>query len=592
MCQNCIKTHRLPYYAVSCGAENKSRFYDKKSVTDFSIVFIFAKTRIIRNANRKMMNASIRKNISVALLGLPVLFLSCSCARTAESDSLYENLPFRMERVVRPVIPDREANILDFGGKGDGIAMNTEAFRSAIAHLSSLGGGRIVVPEGIWLTGPITLEDNIDLHVTPNAVILFSPDRSLYPIVETVFEGLDTRRCIAPINADGAKNIAITGGGTIDGSGDAWRQVKKSKMTASQWKELTASGGFTDKAGSVWYPDSSSYRGSLASDDFNVPQGLETDEEWESVKTYLRPVLIGLKECENVLLEDVLFQNSPCWNIHPLMCRNVIINNITVRNPWYSQNGDGIDIDSCEGVLLTNSSFDVGDDAICIKSGKDEDGRRRARPCRNIIVDNCRVFHGHGGFVVGSEMSGGVENVSVTNCSFLGTDVGLRFKSRRGRGGVVRNIHISDIVMTDIPTEPLLFDLHYGGMSALEAAEAGQPEGYDIAYVPADETTPEFREIHIRNITCNGAGRAMYFNGIPEKNISGITVENCNIVARKGADIRYSDGVVLRNVNVRQGEGAGFSVANCRNVTMEDCRDAGGDAPEVFQYNNHNLTLK
>lgn len=542
------------------------------------------------------MNTGIEKLMASAISAAASVLLLSGCSgsgvRTSEFEYLYEGLPFEMGVISRPSIPDRSVNILDFGGVGDGITMNTDAFREAIGHLFSRGGGHLVVPEGIWLTGPVTLKDNIDLHVMPNAVIRFSPDRDLYPIIETVFEGLDTRRCLPPLNADGAKNISITGGGTIDGSGDAWRQVKRSKMTDNQWKELLASGGFTNDKGTVWYPDSSSYRGSIVSDAFNVPQGLETDEEWESVKTYLRPVLVGLKNCENVLLENVLFQNSPCWNIHPLMCRNVIINNITVRNPWYSQNGDGIDIDSCEDVLLVNSTFDVGDDAICIKSGKDEDGRERARPCRNLIVDNCTVFHGHGGFVVGSEMSGGVENISVTDCTFLGTDVGLRFKSCRGRGGIVRNIHIEDIVMTDIPAEPLLFDLHYGGKSALEAVEDGLPSGYDIEYVPADETTPEFRDIYIRDITCNGAGRAMYFNGIPEKNIAGIHVENCSIVSDEGADIRYSDGVVLRNIHIRQSRGNGYVIANCRDVLLEGCSDASGDTPEVFQYNNENVTLK
>ena len=504
---------------------------------------------------------------------------------------LYEELPFEMEMVQRPQIPDREVNIRDFGGVGDGVTLNSEAFAKAIEALSSQGGGHLVVPTGVWLTGPIILKDNIDLHIKPDAILLFSTDRDLYPIVETVFEGLDTRRCISPIYAKGAKNISITGGGTIDGNGDSWRQVKKSKIAPSQWKDLLKSGGFTNKKGDVWYPDSSSFRGSVVSDAFNVPQGLSTEEEWNSVKTYLRPVMISLVECENVLLEDCLFQNSPCWNIHPLMCKNVIINHVTVRNPWYSQNGDGLDVDSCENVLVINSSFDVGDDAICIKSGKNEDGRRRARPCRNLIVDNCIVFHGHGGFVVGSEMSGGVQNIKVTNCRFLGTDVGLRFKSCRGRGGVVEDIYIEDIVMMNIPTEPLLFDLHYGGKSAVEAAAEGASP-FDVEFVPADETTPQFKDIFIRNVKCSGAARAMYFNGIPEKNIENIVVENCEIVSDKGADLRYSDGVVLRNVKITQSEGEGFSVANCKDVLIEDCSDASGDDIRIFKHNSKNVKVR
>ena len=522
-----------------------------------------------------------------------VILASCSSPdEKYEFAYLYEDLPFEMEQVQRPQIPEREANIVDFGGVGDGVTLNSDAFAKAIDDLSQQGGGKVVVPTGVWLTGPITMKDNIELHIKPDAVLLFSTDRDLYPIVETVFEGLDTKRCISPINAVGAKNIAITGGGTIDGNGDSWRQVKKSKIAPSQWKALLKSGGFTNEKGDIWYPDSTSYRGAVVSDAFNVPQGLTTDEEWESVKTYLRPVMISFKDCENVLLEDCLFQNSPCWNIHPLMCKNVIINNVTVRNPWYSQNGDGLDVDSCENVLVINSSFDVGDDAICIKSGKNEDGRRRARPCKNLIVDNCIVFHGHGGFVVGSEMSGGVSNIKVSNCRFLGTDVGLRFKSCRGRGGVVENIYIEDIVMMNIPTEPLLFDLHYGGKSAVEAAAEGASP-YDVEFVPADETTPQFKDIYIKNIVCSGAARAMYFNGIPEKNIENIVVENCEIVSDKGADLRYSDGVTLKNINVKQSEGEGYIVASCKNVVFENCTDAfGNDTPSRLEYNTENLIIK
>ncbi len=538
-----------------------------------------------------------RKGASVIMsAAASVLLISGCCGSSSQNEfkELYEDLPFEMEVIARPSIPSYEVNITDFGGVGDGVTLNSKAFADAIQHLSSKGGGHLIVPQGIWFTGPITLKDNIDLHITENAVLLFSTDRDLYPIIETVFEGLDTKRCLPPINADGAKNIAITGGGTIDGNGDSWRQVKKSKLNSGQWKTLLKSGGFTSEKGDVWYPDSSSFRGSIVSDAFNVPQGMKTDADWESVKTYLRPVLIGLKECENVLLEDCLFQNSPCWNIHPLMCKNLIINNITVRNPWYSQNGDGIDIDSCDGVLLVNSSFDVGDDAICIKSGKDADGRRRARPCTNLIVDNCIVFHGHGGFVVGSEMSGGVNNIKVTNCQFLGTDVGLRFKSCRGRGGVVENIYVSDIVMTNIPTDPILFDLHYGGKSATEAAEEEGSE-FNIEYVPADETTPEFRDIYISDIVCSGAARAMYFNGIPEKVISNVNISDCKISSVKGADLRYSDGVTLTNVDVCQAKGPAYSFANCGKVEMNGCTGDNGRAAgeyTVYKYNSDNVEVK
>ena len=250
------------------------------------------------------------------------------------------------------------------------------------------------------------------------------------------------------------------------------------------------------------------------------------------------------------------------------MCKNLIVNRVNIRNPWYSQNGDAIDVDSCENVLIVNSTFDAGDDGICIKSGKDADGRRRARPCKNLIVDNCTVFHGHGGFTVGSEMSGGVENIKVSNCRFLGTDVGLRFKSTRGRGGVVKNIHIDNIYMKDILAEGVLFDLFYGGKSAVDAAADGSPI-VDEPARPVDETTPEFRDIYIRKVYCNGAARAMFFNGLPEMPVTNINITDCTVTADTGIDLRNSQDITFKNVKCFPKSGDAVSTWKVKNFTNE-----------------------
>lgn len=501
--------------------------------------------------------------LSILTAGALLLVSSCGKQGGDEFAYLYENLPFKMERVARPVIPDLRVSVKDFGGVGDGVSLNTEAFAKAMKHLSDKGGGHLDVPAGIWLTGPIEILSNCDLHVTPNAVIIFDPDRDLYPIIQTVFEGLDTRRCESPLHAEGARNISITGGGVLDGSGEAWRMVKKSKLTDGEWRKLVASGGIVSRDGRIWYPDEGFEKATMFSN-MNVPSVDLTEEQWNEIKSFLRPNMVSLRNCENVLLEDCSFQNSPCWNVHPLMCKNLIVNRVNIRNPYYSQNGDAIDVDSCENVLITNSTFDAGDDGICIKSGKDADGRRRARPCKNLIVDNCTVFHGHGGFTVGSEMSGGVENIKVSNCRFLGTDVGLRFKSKRGRGGVVKNIYINDIYMKDILADAILFDLFYGGKSAVEAA-AEKDETVNVPAVPVDETTPEFRDIYISNVCCNGASKAMLFNGLPEMPVTNINVSDCTITADEGITLRNSQDITFKNVKCYPEKGDAITTLRVKN---------------------------
>lgn len=508
--------------------------------------------------------------LSRFIVWLCLLPLLVGCKEGCKQESsypyehLYTNLPFEMPRVKAPVFPANEVNLKDFGAIGNGQTLCTEAFAKAIAALHSRGGGKLIVPTGVWFTGPIVLNNNINLHLEKGALILFSSDVDHYPLVETIFEGLDTRRCQSPISGRNLTNVAITGQGAIDGNGHYWRPLKREKVTESEWNKTIARGGVF-KTPDYWFPYAETLKGDNLSK-MNVPQKIETEEEWQSIRHFLRPVMISLIECKNVWLQGVIFQNSPAWNIHPLMCENVLVENIQVRNPSFSQNGDGLDLESCKNSLIVNSTFDVGDDGICIKSGKDEDGRKRARRCENVIVDGCTVFKGHGGFVVGSEMSGGVRNISVTNCKFLGTDVGLRFKSKRGRGGLVENIWISNIAMTDILTQPINFDLYYRGMSVVEMHEAGIVFPDTVAPEPVSEETPEFRNIHVQDMVCAGAFQALFFNGIPEKPIDGITLKNIDITSKLGADFRYCSNITLENVTIKNKEGEKISFKHSENV--------------------------
>lgn len=498
-----------------------------------------------------------------------VLFSSCKEKNSDPYGYLYENLPFDMPRVERPNFPNYEVMLSDFGGVGDGVTYNTDAFEKALDKLDEKGGGVLKVPVGIWYTGPIILRNNVNLFLDKGAVILFSSNIDDYPLVKTSFEGLETRRCQSPISGRNLTNVAITGFGSIEGNGDVWRPLKKQKVTASHWKRVIASGGVF-KRDDYWFPSEKTLLGDRISD-MNVPRNLTTEEEWQSVKNFLRPVMVSLIECKNVLLEGVTFQNSPSWNIHPLMCENVIIDNITVRNPSYAQNGDGLDLESCRNAIIVNSSFDVGDDGICIKSGKDEDGRKRGMPTENVIIDNCSVFKGHGGFVVGSEMSGGVRNISLTNCRFLGTDVGLRFKSRRGRGGLVENIFVENVSMIDISTDSFLFDLFYGGKSAVETLEDGGDPSHQGEVFPAvTEETPAFRNIHFKNVTSVNCRRAMFFNGLPEMPIDNITLENVNVTSRFGAEFSESKNIKLSNVNIKVLEGIPLMFRNVEDIFVQN----------------------
>jgi len=451
--------------------------------------------------------------------------------------------------ITSPKFKKDTVNIKKFGAVADGNFLNTKAINAAIASMNKKGGGVVLIPAGLWLTGPIVLKSNINLHLTNGATLLFTPDKDQYPLIKANWEGLPQMRNQSPISATNETNIGITGSGIIDGNGDAWRAVKSEKLTASQWKKKIESGGVLSDDKKTWFPSEGFLKGSKLPPN---PGAISPDRDevfYQSIKDFLRPNLLLFTSCKNILLEGVTFQNSPAWCLHPLMCENLTVRNVFVKNPWYAQNGDGIDVESCKNVLIENSVFDVGDDALCMKSGRDAEGRKRAMPTENVIIRGCRVYSSHGGFVIGSEMSGGARNIYVSNCTFIGADIGLRFKTTRGRGGVVENIFINDIYMKDIPAEAILFDMYY--MAKDPVALAGEKRELPKAeFKTVDETTPVFKNFHISNVYCNGAEKGIFIRGLPEMHIKDIVLENMVLQAKKGIDVQEASGITFKNIKI------------------------------------------
>ncbi|HMK19213.1 MAG TPA: glycoside hydrolase family 28 protein [Chitinophagaceae bacterium] len=447
-----------------------------------------------------------------------------------------------------PVFKKDTLSIKKYGAVSDGNTLNTKSINATIDALSKKGGGVVLIPSGLWLTGPVVLKNNINLHLAAGATLLFTADKNEYPLVEANWEGLPQMRNQSPISATNASNIAITGNGIIDGNGDGWRMVKKDKLNETQWKKLIESGGLVSEDKKTWYPSEKTLKGSKMQN----PGAISPEKDaafYESIKDFLRPNLVLLTSCKYILLEGVTFQNSPAWCLHPLMCENLTVRNVFVKNPWYAQNGDGIDAESCKNVLIENTVFDVGDDALCMKSGRDAEGRKRGMPIENVIIRNCTVYAAHGGFVIGSEMSGGARNIYVNNCTFIGTDIGLRFKTTRGRGGIVENIFIKDIYMKDIPAEAILFDMYY--MAKDPVALAGEKrELPKVELKPVDETTPQFKNFHISNVYCNGAEKAIFIRGLPEMHVKDIVLENMVFQAKKGMDIQEASNISFKNIKV------------------------------------------
>jgi len=474
-----------------------------------------------------------------------------------------ETLPVLPE-VATPVIPKFVVNLADFGAHGDGGSLNTPAFEKACAALADKGGGKLVVPPGLWLTGPIKLRSHINLHLERGALIKFSGDYQLYPLTVIDLKGEREVDSTSPVSGENLEDVAITGEGILDGGGDAWRPVKKGKLNDSDWKAVVKSGGVLDEKSATWWPGAAAMNGEQMVARLRESGSLQA-ADYESAHQFLRPKMLRLIGCKKVLIEGVTFQNPPNWTMNPALCEDVSVLNVTVHNSPAAQNSDALDLESCRRAVIRGCTFDTGDDGICLKSGKDAAGRRIGVPTEDVLVEGCTVYHAHGGFTIGSEMSGGVRNVRVDNCTFMGTDIGLRFKSRRGRGGVVENIFISNIRMTDISHEAISFNFTYGGKSPEDESRTT----VETKAPPVNEGTPQFRGLHFENVICRGAQTALRLEGLPEMPLRDLTVKNVSITAQTGVSVTDAENISFENVRVENQSGPRLMQVRVKNSSLE-----------------------
>lgn len=360
-------------------------------------------------------------------------------------------------------------DVTEYGVRGDGVYNNTEEINALARLVRENGGGTIWFPAGQYVTGSIRLYSNTTLYLESGATLLASASPEDYPKVSAEDAPGYTRDAYCGvITAFGESNIVIEGNGTVDGRGYNWWH----KCRSDQMRPRT-----------------------------------------------INPVL-----CNNVKIKDITILNSPCWTVHPICCENVLVDGITIVNPADSPNTDGINPESCRNVRISNCCVDVGDDCITLKSGTEDDELQKSRPCENILITNCNLVHGHGGIVIGSEMSGGVKNVTVSNCVFQNTDRGIRLKTRRKRGGRVENVIVNNIVMDDVLAAITVNAYYRCGADESGVELASQEE------VPVTEATPSISGIMINGMLCrNVKGAGIYMYGLPEKKISNITIQNVDM---------------------------------------------------------------
>jgi polygalacturonase len=422
-------------------------------------------------------------------------------------------------------------NIVEQGADPSGKIKCTSIINNLIDSLFSSGGGTLFFPAGTFLTGPIVMKSNITLYLDAGTVVMFSDDFEDYlPMVPSRWEDIRVRNFKSQIYAYQCENISIRGDGHFEGQGKKWwdfmRSVNAKKTTGNKWQEIF------EKENEALLLKNQYLRGK---------------------NNFLRPPMVTTYECKNVLIEGVSFSNPPFWTIMPAFSENITITGITIENPGNSPNTDGIDPSSCRNVHISNCHITVGDDCIVIKSGRDEDGREAGKPTENITITNCTMLEGHGGVVIGSEMSGDVRRITISNCVFEGTDIGIRIKTMRGRGGVVEDVRVSNVTMFNIVNEGILITLRY------------QPTQAE----PLSERTPAVRNIHLANINIRDAQRPVAIYGLEERSVSGVSFNDIRSFSRKGVLLENTSDISFHDMEMEISEGSPLEAKDSKNISWD-----------------------
>ncbi|HTB82282.1 MAG TPA: glycoside hydrolase family 28 protein [Candidatus Sulfotelmatobacter sp.] len=460
----------------------------------------------------------MKKTFCLSLAILAASFAGCAHFSGTKADSAtagWDMVPEILGRIVPPTFPAREFDITQSGAVGDGQTDCTEAIAKAIDACANSGGGQVIVPAGEFLTGPIRLKSNVDLHLAAtNSVLKFSTDPQKYlPAVFTRFEGIECWNYSALIYTVGQTNVAITGLGTLDGQAD------DSNWLA--WKGRKGGGAGTQM----------SARKRL--DDMNNNQ-TPVDERRFGDGDNLRPNFIQFQRCQQVMIQGVKIRRSPMWEIHPLLCTNFIVRGVNIYS--HGANNDGCDPESCNDVLIEECTFDTGDDCIAIKSGRNEDGRRVGVPSQNLIIRDCIMRDGHAGTAIGSEISGSCSNVFVENCEMSSPNLVsvLRLKSNAERGGVLQNIFMRN-VNVGFATNILLIDFLY---------EEGAKGPYQ----------PVARNVVMENINVAKTVRVLNVRGFPASEISGVRIYNSHFKQIQKPDVVENADVKLVGCTLEKAE--------------------------------------